>query len=275
MQTRTEQEAAIRHYYNHIVAKEERRFNTYPFEFAVTLRFIRQYLAPGAKMLDVACGTGRYAEALLAEEYVVGASDLAEANVQYTHRRLHAGPYGARVLFVRQRNALDPAAYAGGPWEGILLLRPCYHLPVRHDRVAVLQQSQAHPTPGGFLYVSFVSRIAVFWWGLRHRPEGILEQEGVHTLYHEGTTFNFALPGEGFPSGYFCDPGELEPLFQEAGLVVRHVCGTEGVFGGHVARFHELEASLQEAWFQFTVAHCEAPVFRWTSEHLLVVAPRV
>ena len=273
MQTRAEQEAAVQHYYNHIVAEEECRLDTYPFELAITLRFIRQYLAPGAKLLDVACGTGRYADALLAAGYVVGASDLAEANVQHTHHRLHAGPYRAQLLFVRQGNALDPPTYAGGPWDGILLLGPCYHLPARHDRVAVLHEAQAHLTPGGS-YVSFVSRIAAFWWGLHASPRRHLGAGGRPHLVSRGTTFNFALPGEGFPNGYFCDPGELEPLVHEAGLVVRHVCGTEGVFGGRVARFHALEASLQEAWFQFTVAHCEAPVFRWTSEHLLVVAQR-
>lgn len=275
MQTRAEQEDAVRQYYNHIVAEEKLRLDAYPFEFAITMRFIAQYLPPGAKILDVACGTGRYAEALLAAGYHVGASDLAEANVQYTQRRLRAGNHASRVLFVRPANALEPAAYTGGPWNGILLLGPCYHLPARQGRIAILHQARTHLTTGGFLYVSFVSRLAAFWWGLLHRPEGILEQEGVHTLYHEGTTFNFALPGEGLPNCYFCDPGELEPLCEEVGLAVKHVCGTEGVFGGQVSRFHALEASLREAWFQFTVAHCEAPMFRWTSEHVLVVAQRV
>ena len=272
MQSRVEQEAAIRHYYNQIVAEEERRLDVYPFEFAITMRFIQHYLAAGAKVLDVACGTGRYAEALLAAGYHVGASDLADANVQQTQRRLHAGPSGIRLLFVRQANALDPSAYDGGPWDGILLLGPCYHLPARQDRLAVLQHARASLTPRGVLYVSFVSRMAVFWWGLRHWPEGILDAAGVQMLYQEGRGFNFAPPGEGLPNSYFCDPDELASLFQEAGLEVQHVCGTEGVFGGRVARFHELPAPLRAAWFQFTVAHCEAPVFRWTSEHLLVVA---
>ena len=96
----------------------------------------------------------------------------------------------------------------------------------------------------------------------------------LNTLHHAGSPFNFAPPGEGLPNCYFCDPGELEPLFHEVQLSVKHFCGTEGVFGGRVSRFHELDTALREEWFDFTVTHCEAPVFRWTSEHLLIVAQR-
>ena len=274
MKTRAEQEETVRQYYNQEVTGEEQRLAVYPFEFAITMRFITQYLSPGARILDAACGTGRYAEALVAEGYHVGASDLADANVRHTRLRLHTEHSGSRALFVRHANALDPDAYDGGPWDGILLLGPCYHLPAHQDRVTVLRQARRHLTPQGLLYVSFVSRIAALWWGLRHWPAGILDRQGVQTLHHAGGPFNFAPPGEGLPNCYFCDPGELEPLFQEAQLSVKHYCGTEGVFGGRVSRFHELDAALREEWFDFTVTNCESPVFRWTSEHLLIVAQR-
>ena len=215
MKTRAEQEETVRRYYNQEVAGEEQRLAVYPSEFVVTMRLITQYLSPGDRIVDAACGTGRYAEALVAAGYHVGASDLADANVQHTRHRLHAEPSGSRVLFVRQANALDPDTYDGGPWDGILLLGPFYHLPERQDRVTVLRQACRHLTPQGLLYVSFVSRLAAFWWGLRHRPEGILDLQGIRSLHCAGSPFNFAPPGEGLPNSYFCDPGELEPLFQE------------------------------------------------------------
>ena len=272
MTTRADQEEAVRRYYNNGVADEERRLAEYPFEFAVTMRFVTKYLEPGAKILDAACGTGHYADALLAAGYRVGASDLADANVAHTERRLGSSNLGSRLLFARRANALDPDAYEGGPWEGILLLGPLYHLPEHEDRVTVLRHARARLAPHGRLFVSFVSRVAASWWGLDHRPEGILDRDGVGTLFNDGREFNFAAPGDGLPNCYFCDPAEIEPLFQDAHLSVANFCGTEGVFGGRVSRFHELEADQREAWLDFTVTHCEAPVFRWTSEHLLVVA---
>lgn len=272
MATRVDRGSAVGRYYDEVVDEEERRLIAYPFELPVTLRFVSRYLAPGALMLDAACGTGRYAEALLSAGYRVGASDLSDANIRATENRLANGRFGSRLHFVRQGNALDAASYAGGPWDGILLLGPCYHLPERADRVDLLKEARAHLAPGGRLYVGFVSRIAVFWWGLQRHPERILDVDGVGALLASGGPFNFADPGEGLPEGYFSDPREFDELFAEAGLSIEHVCGTEGVFGGRVSQFQQLEPRLQTAWLDFMVNNCEAPIFRWTSEHLLVVA---
>jgi len=275
MTSRSEQEAAIRRYYDNIVDKEDLRLDAYPFEFAVTMRYVAKYLAPGTSILDAACGTGRYAEALLAAGFHVGANDIADANVSRTVQRLQGKPFSGNLRFVRRRNVLDPTCYVGGPWDGILMLGPCYHLPARIDRITALRLAADRLVPGGWLYVSFVSRMGAFWWGLKHRPEGILEQDGVRSLLVDGTDFNFAPSGEGLPNCYFCDPGDLELLFDEAGIAVRHVCGTEGVFGGRVSRFHELEIALRQAWFDFAVQNCEAPILRWSSEHILVVAQKL
>jgi SAM-dependent methyltransferase len=274
MPTRAEQEAAVRRYYDSIVDEEESRLDVYPFEFAVTVRFLLKTLDRGARVLDVACGTGRYAEALLSAGFRVSASELADANVAATRQRLGGKGLAEHLQFVRQGNALDATSYDGAPWDAILLLGPCYHLPERRDRIAVLQQASAHLAPGGWLYVGFVSRIAAFWWGLQHRPDGILDAEGVRSLLTEGTEFNFALPGDGLPNCYFCDPSELEALFGDAGLVAQHICATEGPFGGRVARFHALDEPIRKAWLQFAVENCEVPAFRWTSEHILVIARR-
>lgn len=272
MASRLEQEAAIRQYYDSTVEEEDSRLETYPFGFEVTLRFIAKYLDRGARLLDAACGTGRYADALLAAGFGVGASDLADANVRVARQRLRGKGLAGHLAFIRQGNALDASTYAGGPWDGILLLGPCYHLPERQARVAVLQQASAHLAPGGLLYVSFVSRLAAFWWGLEQRPEAIFETEAVQTLLSRGTEFNFALPGDGLPNCYFCDPGELPALFSDAGLAVQHICATEGPFGGRVGRFHALERPVREAWLQFILHNCEEPILVWASEHILVVA---
>jgi hypothetical protein len=199
---------------------------------------------------------------------------FADANVRVARQCLTGKSVAGHLQFIRQGNALDASTYAGGPWDGVLLLGPCYHLPDRQDRVAVLRQAGAQLAPGGLLYVGFVSRIAALWWGLMHRPEGILETEAVRTLLTRGTECNFALPGDGLPNCYFCDPGELPALFADAGLTIRHVCATEGPFGGRVGRFQALEGAVREAWLQVILHNCEEPTLVWASEHILVVAQK-
>ena len=72
MKTRAEQEETVRRYYNQEVAGEEQRLAVYPSEFVVTMRLITQYLSPGDRIVDAACGTGRYAEALVAADITSG-----------------------------------------------------------------------------------------------------------------------------------------------------------------------------------------------------------
>ena len=49
------------------------------------------------------------------------------------------------LQFIRQGNALDASTYAAMAVGRDLLLGPCYHLPARQDRVAVLQQACRAP----------------------------------------------------------------------------------------------------------------------------------
>src|SRR5947209_7230914 len=112
MPSRSEQEAAIQRYYDSIADEEDSRLETYPFEFEVTIRFISKYLERGARLLDAACGTGRYADALLAAGYYVGASDLADANVRFARQRLNGKGLAGHLQFIRQGNALDASTYA-------------------------------------------------------------------------------------------------------------------------------------------------------------------
>ena len=113
----------------------------------------------------------------------------------------------------------------------------------------MLQQACAHLAPGGLLYVSFVSRLARLLVGAGASPGAAFwRPESVRTLLTRGTEFNFAQPEDGgLPNCYFCDPGELPALFADAGLPIRHVCATEGPFGGQVGRFHALEKPVREA----------------------------
>ncbi len=93
-------------YYDRMVEQEDRRLDRYPFEFPITIDFIEKYLGRGARLIDVACGTGRYAEALRSAGYAVGASDLSDANAEATRERLARKDFGERLRFVRQANAL-------------------------------------------------------------------------------------------------------------------------------------------------------------------------
>ncbi len=57
----------VREYYEKHVSEEDRRLDENVFEIPLTMQYIERYLQPGSKILDIACGTGKYAGLLLAK----------------------------------------------------------------------------------------------------------------------------------------------------------------------------------------------------------------
>ena len=57
-------------------------------EFITTMKYIHDYVKPGAKVLEVGAGTGRYSIALLREGYQVQAMELIEHNIEVFKSKL-------------------------------------------------------------------------------------------------------------------------------------------------------------------------------------------
>ena len=261
----------VQRYYDRIVRYEDRRLTLHPFEFHVTLGDFRRRVRRGAKVLDVACGTGRYGEALLESGCRVGLGDLSPSNVRLTRERLE----GLQPLFVRAADALDPRAWEGGPWDAVLMLGPLYHLSRERDRLAVLRLARRNLRPRGLLYAAWISRMAAVWDGSRRWPEGVLRKRGTRRLLASGTGFNFAKNPSDFEAPYFCRPDEIGPTLARAGFEGIRVLGTEGPFGGRAELFRSIqEPRIRRAWLDFLLEHAENPAFVWASEHILSVARR-
>jgi len=272
-QLRNSHEDIVRSHYDGGVEFTDARLDLYEIEFQVTLSYIRRYLRPPDKLLDVACGTGRYAEVLLKEGLQVGMSDLSSKLLMRAMERVGRNPgVTTEPLFARVGNALRASSWQGGPWDGALLLGPMYHLLEREERLSVLSLARKNIKRNGYLFASFIPRMAAVWDGLARWPEGIFFNKQVDKLMQTGKGFNFARDADHFPGTYFCEPQEISPMLEEAGFSVLHLAGTEGPFGGRVARFHELlPPRLKTAWKDFVIRYSDSPEMVMTSEHILAV----
>jgi SAM-dependent methyltransferase len=112
-------------------------------------------LRPGARVLDVGCGTGKSAAPLLARGYAVTACDLSPEMVRRARRRL-----GPDVdVFVADMRALDPAR---GPFALVTCLDDAVnYLADEADLAAAFASVHGLLAPGG-LYVFDVNTLGCY-----------------------------------------------------------------------------------------------------------------
>lgn len=150
-------------------------------------------LAPGARILDLGCGAGRDMAAFEAAGFEVTGVDASEAMLSLARPRVR-GPLEA--MDMRALRLPD----AG--WDGVWCMAALLHLR-RSDAPAALAEMRRVLRPGGWASISVLEGR-----GERLEPD----------------------PEPGVPGRFFTDyqPGELEDLLEDAGLIVELVSRRTG-----------------------------------------------
>ena len=122
------------HYKNTAVAEryDRERFSSIPGRVFNSLekRCVRKAFADlprGAALLDVPCGTGRFAQVLLDEGFLVAGVDISAAMLEVARRKLegHGPRFGTRVADVRDLAKAEPKRY-----DAALCARVLMHFPL-------------------------------------------------------------------------------------------------------------------------------------------------
>lgn len=121
-------------------------------EFLTTMRYIRQYAKPGARVLEIGAGTGRYSHALARLGHPVDAVELVAHNMEVFQQNTQPG----EAVTITQGNALDLSAFADGCYDITLLLGPLYHLYCREDKQQALREAIRVTKPGGVIFAAYV-----------------------------------------------------------------------------------------------------------------------
>ena len=120
-------------------------------EFLTTMRYIERYLCPGARILEVGAGTGRYSHALARMGYRVDAVELIEHNISIF--REHAQP--GEDVHITQGSATDLSAFESSFYDLTLVLGPLYHLFTQEDKLQALSEAVRVTKPGGVIFAAY------------------------------------------------------------------------------------------------------------------------
>lgn len=120
-------------------------------EYLTTMKYIHAFLRPGARVLEIGAGTGRYTLALAREGYRVDAVELMQHNLDILLENARPEDRVNAVL----GDALDLSTHADETFDVALLLGPMYHLYTEEDKIRALGEALRVTKTGGVVMVSY------------------------------------------------------------------------------------------------------------------------
>lgn len=269
---------AVRAYYEGYGAREWARLDRPDdgaLEFAINSRTIAAWLPPGARVLDLGGGPGRYALWLAARGHRVTLADLAPALLTIARER--AATAGLPLEEIVEADACDLGRWPAASFDAALALGPFYHLPDAVDRARAASELARVVRPGGLLFAALVPRLAFLRRTIAERAErrrltapGFLAQ-----LLGEGVFVNDE-PGR-FTGGYGFRPEEIAPFFAQHGFAPLALLSSESAapdLQGALAELAAHDPAGHEAALTALLAVAADPSILGLANHLLYVGRR-
>lgn len=126
-------------------------------EYATTMEYIHRYTQPGAKVLEIGAGTGRYSIALAKEGYEVTSVELVESNLEV----LRKNSRDMENIISHQGDALDLSRFEDNQFNVTLLLGPMYHLYSKADVDKAIDEAIRVTKKDGVILIAFLSAYAI------------------------------------------------------------------------------------------------------------------
>ena len=128
-------------------------------EYATTVEYIHRYTQPGAKVLEIGAGTGRYSIALAKEGYKVTAVELVESNLEV----LRKNSSDIKDIVSYQGDALNLSRFEDNQFDVTLLFGPMYHLYSKEDIHKAIDEAIRVTKSDGIILVAFLSVYAIMY----------------------------------------------------------------------------------------------------------------
>ncbi len=235
-------------------------------EFRVTTAYIDRYLRPGGRIMEIGCGTGRYALHYARRGHRVTALDLLEGNLAVLRGHMRPGD----DVEVAQGNALDLSRWPDETFDVTLLLGPMYHLFTEADKLTALREALRVTKRGGLLFAAYCQ----------------FDASMVQAVFSGRKLFDFVVDGGlldenawlpvSNPAGIFElyrreDVDRLDASLDAERL---HYVGTDMFTYYRRDDIDALDARLYEKYLAYTMSICENPHLVGASNHTLDILRR-
>lgn len=230
-------------------------------EFITTMKYIHDYVKPGAKVLEVGAGTGRYSIALSREGYQVQAMELIEHNIEVFKSKLTDNEH----IDIKQGNALDLSVYDNNSFDAVLILGPMYHLYNEEDKVQVLKEAKRILKKDGYIFVAYcMNEPTIIQWAFADDGNNMLE-----SLSNNMLTDDFACISKPADLFELVRVEDIERLSEKCELTRIKFIGTD-MFSNYIKeRIEEWSDEVYEIYLKYHFSICERSDVIGLSNHTL------
>ena len=150
-------------------------------EYLNTMKYIEKYLSPGAKIIEIGAGTGRYSVALAEMGYDVTAIELVPHNIEIMKKKVKTH----HNIKIYEGNACDLSVFESEAYDIVLLLGPMYHLFTDEDKHRALSEAIRVAKTGGVIYASYCNNdTAMYKFFYKRRVLKYLDRGMIKNDYH-------------------------------------------------------------------------------------------
>jgi SAM-dependent methyltransferase len=242
-------------------------------ELAHALEILADKLAPGARILDLGGGPGRYAIELAKRGHRVVLADLSPELLEVARRRVAESDVSGVESF-DVVSAMDLGRYADGSFDAVIAFGPFYHLVAEHERRRAAAEIRRVLVSHGQAFVAFIPRLSGLI-GLIDRAANRPAQVSDAVLRTAADTGVFSnLAGSGFQEGYYPVPGEIEQLFVASGFRCDDMLSLKSIANDRAHQVARLEPTARAEVERLARALCRRPEIIATCGHALLVASK-
>lgn len=120
-------------------------------EFLTTVRYVRRYLFPGAKILEIGAASGRYSHYFARLGHEVDAVELMPCNID----KFRKNTLPNEKITIAEGNACDLSFIRSDMYDITLLLGPMYHLYTEEDEKKALSEAIRVTKRGGTVFSAY------------------------------------------------------------------------------------------------------------------------
>ena len=134
-------------YYNKF--NEDKRLKTKhaKIEYLTTMKYLKEYLKPNSKILDIGAGTGAYSIPLFEEGYEIDAVELVKHNLKVIEKKSNIKCFNI--------NATNLSKIKDSTYDITLLFGPMYHLISKDEKIKALYEAKRVTKKNGLIFISY------------------------------------------------------------------------------------------------------------------------